>query len=407
MVAKVNSGKNILGILNYNEKKVTAGNAKCIHENLFGQDVATLSFHEKRTVLVNRMNKNRRATTKAVHISLNFHPDEKLNRSTLRDIATTYMNKIGFDNQPYLVYQHNDAAHPHLHIVTTNIKQDGARIELHNIGKNQSETARKEIEVEFRLIRAEGRKYPEHELLKPATMQQASYGKRETKKAISTIVLTVTHTYKFTSLPELNAILGQYNIRADPGKEDSQMRRKRGLLYHVIDKNQKTVGVPIKASSIYRKPTMPWLEKQFKLNKALRAPHMDIIKKSIDRVLAQKNQLTKSEFINLLQRQSIHAIFRKNKEGLIYGITFIDNRNKVVCNGSDLGKNYGAKAILKKLTPSPSLKSSPQRSVPMHTEPNTAPSLLTGLMTVTTREDLSPEATMKIRKKQKRKGPAR
>jgi type IV secretory pathway VirD2 relaxase len=150
MVAKVNSGKDIRGILNYNENKVMEGVAKCIHENLFGQEVGKLSFNTKLKGFENFMNQNRRATTKAVHISLNFHASEKLSQDTLTGIASTYMDKIGFGNQPYLVYQHFDAAHPHVHIVTTNIQRDGKRIELYNIGKNQSEKARKEIEEDFK-----------------------------------------------------------------------------------------------------------------------------------------------------------------------------------------------------------------------------------------------------------------
>lgn len=67
------------------------------------------------------------------------------------------MDKIGFGSQPYPVYQHQDAAHPHLHIVTTNIQENGHRIRTHNIGKNQSETARNEIEVQFGLIKAQSK----------------------------------------------------------------------------------------------------------------------------------------------------------------------------------------------------------------------------------------------------------
>ena len=49
------------------------------------------------------------------------------------------MNKIGFVEQPFLVYKHEDAGHPHIHIVSTTIKGDGSRINTHNIGRNQSE----------------------------------------------------------------------------------------------------------------------------------------------------------------------------------------------------------------------------------------------------------------------------
>lgn len=43
------------------------------------------------------------------------------------------------------------------------------------------------------------------------------------------------------------------------------------------------------------------------------------------------------------------AAIRENENGFIYGITFIDLRNKVVFNGSDLGKIYSAKAIRERI----------------------------------------------------------
>jgi len=52
----------------------------------------------------------------------------------------------------------NNLCDTHVHIVTTNIKADGKRIELHNLGKNQSEKARKEIEIHYGLVKAEDMK---------------------------------------------------------------------------------------------------------------------------------------------------------------------------------------------------------------------------------------------------------
>jgi hypothetical protein len=50
-----------------------------------------------------------------------------------------------------------------------------------------------------------------------------------------------------------------------------------------------------------------------------------------------------------LQKQGIQMVLRKNATGLIYGITYVDHRNKAVFNGSDLDKSnkqFSAKAIL-------------------------------------------------------------
>jgi hypothetical protein len=119
------------------------------------------------------------------------------------------MQKIGFGNQPYLVYQHNDAGHPHIHIVTTSIQEDGKRIDTFNIGRNQSEKARKEIEIKFHLTRAENKQAVAREL-KPVNVHKLLYGKAETKRAITNVLDHVLPTYKYASLAELNAILQQY-----------------------------------------------------------------------------------------------------------------------------------------------------------------------------------------------------
>lgn len=60
------------------------------------------------------------------------------------------MDKIGFGG---LVYQHHDAAHPHLHIVSTNIQEDGRRIGVHNLGNDQSEMTRKTISLSHREVK--------------------------------------------------------------------------------------------------------------------------------------------------------------------------------------------------------------------------------------------------------------
>src|SRR5207237_5583995 len=119
--------------------------AECIHSANYPKDTEWLSFKDK----LNRLEKltmlNQQTKINSVHISLNFDPSEKLSRELLKEIADLYMIAIGFGEQPYLVYQHHDAGHPHLHIVTTNIKENGKRIELHNLGQYRSMKASKQI----------------------------------------------------------------------------------------------------------------------------------------------------------------------------------------------------------------------------------------------------------------------
>jgi hypothetical protein len=130
--------------------------------------------------------------------------------------------------------QHFDAGHPHLHIVTTNIQANGKRIDTFNIGRNQSEKARKEIEQKFRLVQATGRKISGEEI-KPIT-QRMQYGKSETKRTISNVLTHVLNEYKYSSLSELNALLRLCNV---VGTEAVKLLdiQNNGLVYRVLNAN--------------------------------------------------------------------------------------------------------------------------------------------------------------------------
>lgn len=97
-------------------------------------------------------------------------------------------------------------------------------------------------------------------LLKPADLEKAEYAKSPTKATISTIVRTVVRYYKFASLHELNAVLSQFNVIADRGEPGTLMYEKNGLVYSLLGPNNKKIGIPIKASSIYGEPKRPILK---------------------------------------------------------------------------------------------------------------------------------------------------
>jgi hypothetical protein len=291
---------------------------------------------------------NTRVKTNAVHVSLNFDPQDKPCREQLQQIAIAYMERIGFGDQPYLVYQHMDAAHMHVHIATVNIRMDGSRIDTHGIGWRLSEPARLAIEKEFGLVEASGKNLSNQLVIKPAAIDKAVYGKTLTKRAITTIVNAVIRDYRFTSLAEFNAVLRQFNVAADRGGEHTAMREKGGLLYSLLDGTGTALGVPVKASAIYKQPTLKNLQREFERNEQRREPYRVPLKHAIEDVFKAFDSLTKNTFIAELQKQHIQALFRTNEQGYTYGVTFIDNRNKTVFNGSDLGKGYGAKALIER-----------------------------------------------------------
>ncbi|RTL59989.1 MAG: relaxase [Sphingobacteriales bacterium] len=349
MVAKITIPKSFEAALNYNEKKVQKGNAICLYAANYLKDAKEMNFYQKLAGFERLNSLNERAATKTLHVSLNFDPSEKLAESKLLQIANDYMNKIGFGEQPFLVYKHEDAGHPHIHIVSTTIKADGSRINTHNIGRNQSEKARKQIEQTYELIKAERQQKLRSPGIKPVDAERVVYGKVETKRSISNVVGSVFSQYKFTSLPEFNAALKQFNTVADRGKEDGRIYKTRGLIYRVLDAEGNKVGVPIKASSISCKPTLDNLEKKFETNESAKEELRPFVKAKLDECIGQSPESMK-DLVENLKQKNIYTLLRQNAEGRLYGITFVDNQNKCVFNGSDLGKGYSVAAIQSKLS---------------------------------------------------------
>jgi len=410
MVAKVTVGKTIRGIFSYNENKVKEGSAACIKAEGFPVKADDLSFNDKLQTFLDYQIENRNVKTNAVHVSLNFDRIDRLDLDKLDKIASDYIDMIGFGGQPFLVYQHHDAAHPHIHLVTTNIRSNGSRIDLHNIGRQRSEEARKLIEIKYNLVKAQGRKL-EFQELKPVELSKALYGRSETKRTISNIVNSVTRSYRFTSIHELNAVLKQYNVLADTGKEGTIIKDKNGLRYTLLNKDGKPVGVPIKASSIYGKPTMSSLANQFELNEIFRAPHKDRIRSVID-LFDAKGGRTLNDFAAYMAENKIYPVIRQNDGGRVYGITFIDNSTKCVFNGSALGKQYSAQGILNRLSNSKDFKEVTMPTLPVREDRDRSTEVPSGfkahefeiLRELTDAEKDHSNTPYELKKKKKRKG---
>jgi hypothetical protein len=189
------------------------------------------------------------------------------------------------------------------------------------------------------------------------------------------------------------------------------MYQRRGLLYSAIDAKGNSIGVPVKASAIYGKPTLDFLERQYKLNEILRKQHRDAIRESVDKTLAQKTG-TKLAFTKALLQSGITPVFRENAEGKIYGLTFVDQHRQVVFKGSDLGKAYSAAAILSRLQANSNsvseVKYTPDASKEKREESGPiahAPNFLMDIVTPDTMGASSPDAALKLgRRRKRRKG---
>jgi hypothetical protein len=228
--------------------------------------------------------------------------------------------------------------------VTTSIKRDGKTIDTYMIGRMKSEPARKSIEKEYGLIRAEEQGKTEQYRTEPIAVSRLDYGRLETKKAIQNVLEHILPVYKFASLSELNAVLGRYNVMAQQGEQGSRVQKHNGLLYRMLDADGNPVGIPIKASSFYSRPTLEGLSVYFRKNAEKPAPQKSKVRNAIDFALNRPGATLES-LTEQLKIKGIDLVMRRNENGFVYGLTYIDHVGKCVFNGSELGKSYSAKAV--------------------------------------------------------------
>ncbi|HEY4061193.1 MAG TPA: relaxase/mobilization nuclease domain-containing protein [Puia sp.] len=350
MFGKINRSSNIYWALSYNEQKLNAGKAECLLAENFVKDLDQLTRQDKLDRFHQRISLNERVIVNAIQISVNFGHDENIDNELMKTMARRYMDAIGFEHQPYLVYRHHDSAHPHLHIVTTPIQADGTRVNMGPAHIRESHRVTRQLEQEYSLARSTKAGQEDEVRFSVKNAQRVIYGEKPLKNSISDVLHTVVEQYKYTNLRELNAVLQLYNVKASRGEESSQVYQHRGLLYHAIDKEGKNVGKSLKASSFLFKPTLVNLEKKFALNETQRAELSERTQGIIDWTLAGRAP-DWNGFREAMERDRISVVVLAEKKGGPEEIFFVDHITRSVFEGKTLGDKYLLETIRQRCSP--------------------------------------------------------
>lgn len=300
MIARTEGSRETGHTLDYNEQKLKQAKALFLGALNYWQDPQALTRDDKLSRLHALNIRNKRVKVHTAHISLNFHPDDVISDRQMKIIAAGFLKRIGFADQPALLYRHVDAGHPHCHIVTTNIRPNGKRISNDLRAPSKLRAFCKQLEQTHQLVPAmeyapDGSRI--HRPADPGLPRALKYGQHATKTEIEKVLKHVLKKDTYTSLDQLNHLLRPYNVMADRGSKESNLYRNRGLYYRLLDSNGKKIGAPIKASAFEDRPTLKNLEKKFAenllslyLQKTQKEP--ELVQHSIT---AEENSITREE----------------------------------------------------------------------------------------------------------------
>lgn len=337
MVAKINIGSNLYGALAYNQEKVNEGLGKILGANLvFEPTDGKFNISECMDDFMQFVPAHFRTEKPVFHVSINPHPDDRLIDEQLTDIGREYMERLGYGNQPYLIFKHEDIGREHIHIVSLRVDSNGKKIDGYKEHERSKEIT-EHLERKYNLNPAEGQKRSEQWELTPV---DASKG--DLKKQIASVIKPLASMYHFQSMGEYKAVLSLYNINVEELKGEVKGKPYRGLLYSAMDNEGNKVGNPLKSSIFGKSVGYDGLEKRMEKS-AERIKSKNLEAHTLKAVSeAKQGSQSESEFRAKLRQQGIDVLFRRNDEGRIYGATFIGHTTRTVLNGSRLGKDYSA-----------------------------------------------------------------
>jgi hypothetical protein len=338
MIAKIGKGSNMYGAILYNQRKVDTENGAVLLLNKIPDTMdgrySALYFNQ---CFEPYLSANIKTEKTVRHISLNPDPADNVSDEQFAEMAGEYMERMGYGNQPFIVFKHTDIDRTHIHIVSTCVGIEGKKIP-DDYDHPRSMAICRDLEKKYNLHKAtEIEQKQNDEIFKPVNYQSG-----DIKSQIASVVRHLPKYYSFSTMGSYNALLSLFNITAEEVKGERDGQTVNGLVYVALDENGNKASNPFKASLFGKDAGVAQLHKYFEQSKEKMKsnPARSALRNTVE--LAIHTTDNEMEFKKQLVEQGINTVVRRNNDGRIYGITFIDHESRSVWNGSQLDRNLSA-----------------------------------------------------------------
>jgi len=338
MIAKIGKGSNMYGAILYNQQKVDNENGAVLLLNKIPDTMNgrySVAYFNK--CFEPYLSANIKTEKTVRHISLNPDPADQVTDEQFTDMAQEYMERMGYGNQPYIVFKHTDIDRTHIHIVSTCVGIDGKKIP-DDYDHPRSMAICRNLEIKYNLKKAtEQEQKQANTVFKPVNHKNG-----DIKSQIASVVRHLPKYYSYSTMGSYNALLSLFNITAEEVKGERNGQPVNGLVYVVLDENGSKVSNPFRASLFGKDAGVKQLQKRFEQSREKMKinPARSVLKNTIE--LAVHTTNSEMEFKKQLTEQGINTVVRRNNSGRIYGITFIDHESRSVWNASQLDRNLSA-----------------------------------------------------------------
>ena len=182
---------------------------------------------------------NTRVKNKCLHISFNPSVDDyqKLGEQTIRQEIDRMMDHMGYGNQPYFVYKHQDLERVHFHVVFTRIDRQTGRKIKDNYEKQNMQKFVQELEQKYELSNKQ---------VKEQLDFKFSPRSRNIKQNLENLFAHLNRMQEITSREMYNEALKLFHVEIK--------KSGRGHIVLVTDGEGNPIRYPIRLSKFKEQP---------------------------------------------------------------------------------------------------------------------------------------------------------
>ena len=306
--------------LEYNEKKVSNGEAEVIHTANVDPDLSgfleTIKRYERRNFSSKEL---------SFHMSVNPSQTDGLSEEKVKELVADIMEGLGFANQPYAVYRHDDIERRHYHVVSIRTDSNGRKIPSRQENR-RCLLLQETLSMKYGFIVG----CTTNEQLDRVQTHQARFspGKADTAVQIDSIVRYCC-TYRFTSYTQFRFLLGTYGVSVT---EVSSLPQR--FVFRGLDDKGKACTVPISRKDLSFDPVKMFQARSKECSRTKGYHGTGELSEVCSQCL--KESTSQKHFRAMLAAENVDVKIMRNNDGIISRVMFIDHETKNVHNLSEL-----------------------------------------------------------------------
>ena len=327
MVVKINAPTpHCSTALQYNESKVAEGKATVVYSQGLDNPDRPLETFERYE------RGSRRCEKPSFHMSINPSVTDGMTEEQVVAFARDLMEGLGYADQPFIIYRHNDIDREHYHIVSVRVRADGRKIS-DKYEHRRCQELMKELAPKYGFTVGKGEEQEEGEKKKKPDKiiyQRFDPEKGDYMKQMEELVAQAMK-YHFTTGEQFKMLMRQFGVEVDVQGRG----RMTVMTFAGIDpKTGRKCTAPIPARDL----SVPSIEEIQKHIDDAKKEKRDREKQRVANLarIALKHGTSELHTRRILRKQNIGIVFSRTRDGRIFGVTFIDHQTRCVFKTSEL-----------------------------------------------------------------------